>query len=69
MTIVLITGSNSGFGFEGALAFARRGDRVYATVRSPAKAEALEQQAQEEDLDIHIRTLDVTKPDTFAVLI
>ena len=35
MSVVLITGSSSGFGKAGALAFARRGDRVYATVRSP----------------------------------
>ncbi len=69
MATVLITGSNSGFGFEAALAFARRGDRVYATVRNTAKAETLQQQAQQEDLDIHIRTLDVTQPATFVELI
>jgi len=69
MAIVLITGSNSGFGFEAALAFARRGDRVYATVRNASRATPLQQSAQQEDLDIHIRILDVTQPDTFQGLI
>jgi NAD(P)-dependent dehydrogenase (short-subunit alcohol dehydrogenase family) len=34
MATILITGSNSGFGMAGAVAFARNGDRVYATMRN-----------------------------------
>ena len=37
MAVVLITGASSGFGLEGALAFARNGDTVYATMRDLAK--------------------------------
>ena len=30
---IVITGCSTGFGYEAALRFARRGDRVYATMR------------------------------------
>ena len=66
MAIVLITGCSSGFGLAGALAFARRGDRVYATVRSEAGCEALRKLATDETLELHPRILDVTQPDTFS---
>jgi len=69
MSVVLITGSSSGFGMAGALAFARRGDRVYATVRSRERGAQLRELAGEEKLDLHTRILDVTRPDTFAPLI
>ena len=41
MSVVLITGCSSGIGLESALAFARNGDTVYATMRNPAKADVL----------------------------
>jgi NAD(P)-dependent dehydrogenase (short-subunit alcohol dehydrogenase family) len=41
MSVVLITGCSSGFGLEAALAFARRGDTTYATMRDLAKADTL----------------------------
>ena len=66
MAIVLITGCNSGFGMAGALAFARRGDAVHGTVRNKARGKALQALAQEEGLDLHLHTLDVTQPDSFA---
>ena len=69
MANILITGSSSGFGFEGALAFARNGDRVYATVRHPAKSATLQKIADEENLDIHIRLLDVAQPESFDAFI
>tara|TARA_R110001592_G_scaffold337300_1_gene623724 strand:- start:343209 stop:344087 length:879 start_codon:yes stop_codon:yes gene_type:complete len=69
MSVVLITGSSSGFGQAGALAFARRGDRVYATVRSEERGAPLRELAQQEKLDLHTRILDVTRPATFAPLI
>lgn len=37
MAVVLVTGCSSGIGLETAVAFARRGDRVYATMRDPAR--------------------------------
>lgn len=65
MAVVLITGCNSGFGMAGALAFARRGDSVYGTVRSLQRGETLRELASQEGLDLHLRTLDVTQPDSF----
>lgn len=69
MAVVLITGSNSGFGLEGALAFARNGDTVFASMRDVSKAGRLQQLADAEQLSVNIRTLDVNRPETFDVLI
>jgi NAD(P)-dependent dehydrogenase (short-subunit alcohol dehydrogenase family) len=60
MAVVLITGCSSGFGLVASLAFARRGDRVYATMRDPARGDALARAAQDEGLDVTIAPLDVT---------
>ncbi len=60
MATVLITGCSSGIGKLTALAFARRGDAVYATMRDLAKARALREAAAEEGLDLEIVPLDVT---------
>jgi len=59
LTVVLITGCSSGFGLEATLAFARRGDTVYATMRNLAKADRLRGRAEAEDLPIELLTLDV----------
>ena len=60
MSVVLVTGTRTGIGFETALAFARRGDRVYATMRDPAAGDRLAGVAKEESLKIVIDKLDVT---------
>jgi len=60
VAVVVITGCSSGFGLATSLAFARRGDRVYATMRNLAKSDALRAAAAEEGLDIPIAELDVT---------
>jgi len=59
MSVVLITGCSSGIGLEAALAFARNGDTVYASMRNPAKATRLREQATAEGLTIEVVTLDV----------
>jgi NAD(P)-dependent dehydrogenase (short-subunit alcohol dehydrogenase family) len=69
MPVVLITGSSSGFGREGALAFARNGDIVYASMRDPARATPLLRAAADEGLDVNVIALDVAKPETFAGVI
>jgi len=69
MATILITGCNSGFGLAGALAFARNGDRVYATMRNLDKAGPLQRAADQEGLTIHIKALDVTRPATFGGLV
>jgi NAD(P)-dependent dehydrogenase (short-subunit alcohol dehydrogenase family) len=69
MSVVLITGCNSGFGMAGALAFARRGDTVYGTVREPGRGEPLMARAGAEGLTVHLQTLDVTRPASFPALV
>ena len=69
MAIIAITGANSGFGLEGALAFARRGDTVYATMRDPERGQSLQEIADAENLDVRIRQLDVTQPESFGAFV
>ena len=69
MSVVLITGCSSGFGFASALAFARAGDTVYASMRHLAKAGPLREAAARESLAVRLVELDVTKPVMFAPLI
>jgi NAD(P)-dependent dehydrogenase (short-subunit alcohol dehydrogenase family) len=58
----LITGASSGFGYLGALHYARAGAKVIATMRNLPRKEATElaAAAEAEKLDIHILALDVT---------
>ena len=67
MSVVVITGSNSGLGMAAALAFARNGDTVYATMRDTGKARALVEAAG--DTDVRVRALDVTRPAGFAAAV
>ena len=60
MSVILITGASSGFGKLTALAFARRGDTVYATMRDPKKGYRLQDAASAENLHINLIALDVT---------
>ena len=57
MGVVVITGCSTGFGYHGALAFARRGDRVYAGMRKD-KGD-LAKVLSDEGLDAEILTIDV----------
>lgn len=59
MASVLITGAGKGIGFATALAVARAGHAVYATMREPGRAPALAQAAEKERLPIHISVMDV----------
>jgi NAD(P)-dependent dehydrogenase (short-subunit alcohol dehydrogenase family) len=60
MATVLITGCSSGFGLLAALRFARAGDRVVATMRTPAKApDELRRAVEAERLPITMERLDV----------
>src|SRR5438105_5656841 len=60
MAVVMITGCSSGFGLATALAFARRGDRVWATMRNPADSGDLSAAAEAEHLEVATLALDVT---------
>jgi NAD(P)-dependent dehydrogenase (short-subunit alcohol dehydrogenase family) len=69
MSVVLITGCSSGFGLASAIAFARNGDTVYASMRDTSKGDALRELAAQETLDIRLAALDVTKPASFPPLV
>lgn len=59
MASVLITGTSKGIGLETALAFARGGYTVFATMRNPSASPELAEAVAREDLPIHIYTMDV----------
>jgi len=59
MKSVIITGANRGIGLDAALAFARAGYKVFATMRNPEKAEALKKKVKEESLNITLYAMDV----------
>ena len=59
MARILITGSNSGFGLLSTLTLARQGHDVIATMRNPAKSEALDDAVAAGGLSVTKRTLDV----------
>ena len=59
MSSVLITGCSKGIGLETALAFARAGHQVYATMRNPSQSPALAQTTAREKLPITVSAMDV----------
>ena len=59
MKSVLITGTSKGIGFETALAFARAGWDVHATMRNPSGSPALSEIASQEGLRIRTTAMDV----------
>ena len=69
MAVVLITGCSSGFGLLSALHFARKGDRVFASMRNPAKGTALEEAARKEKLQLEVIQLDVTDEQSVAAAV
>jgi len=68
MGVVLITGCSSGFGLHAAVAFARAGDTVYASMRDTGRAGAL-RAAVPAAGDVRVVPLDVTAPSMHAPLI
>lgn len=69
IAVVLITGCSSGFGLEAALAFARSGAEVVATMRDLGRGATLAAAAKAEALPINLRVLDVAVPSTFADIV
>ena len=65
---ILITGTSSGFGRLGAEHYARRGAKVFATMRNLPRPEATElaELARAEKLDIHIIEIDVLSDEQVA---
>lgn len=66
MATVLITGCSSGFGYQAARSLASRGHHVFATMRDPEgrnrePGDELIAFAEEEDHDLRVLALDVTR--------
>jgi NAD(P)-dependent dehydrogenase (short-subunit alcohol dehydrogenase family) len=59
MATVLITGCSSGFGLLTAVELARRGDRVFASMRDPSRAGALHTALADAGVDATVVQLDV----------
>ena len=59
MAIVLITGTSTGIGLATAVACARGGHEVYATMRDPVRAPQLQTLARQEGLPVTVLPLDV----------
>jgi NAD(P)-dependent dehydrogenase (short-subunit alcohol dehydrogenase family) len=59
MAIIFISGASTGIGFATAVALARNGHMVYASMRNPQKSPELQNLAEIENLPIHIITMDV----------
>jgi NAD(P)-dependent dehydrogenase (short-subunit alcohol dehydrogenase family) len=69
---VLVTGCSSGIGLATAVAVARRGHRVFATMRDPGRADALGRAAEAAGVAgeaVTVRALDVTRPETVAAVV
>lgn len=62
--VALITGASTGLGFEISLQLAARGYKVYATMRNLEKQEALVRTADERNVKLTVKQLDVTDPAT-----
>ncbi|MDP5228238.1 MULTISPECIES: SDR family NAD(P)-dependent oxidoreductase [Arthrobacter] len=58
--VAIITGTSSGMGLYAAVALARRGFHVVATMRETGKAQRLLEAAGDADVQLDVRPLDVT---------
>ncbi len=61
--VALVTGASSGFGLLAAVELARRGLRVFGSMRDPARADRLRAALDEASLAAEIIRLDVTRPE------
>ncbi len=66
MATILITGCSVGIGYETALAFARAGHTVAATMRNPQKAPQLAEAAAREKLAMNVFAMDVDSDESVA---
>ena len=66
MSSALITGTSKGIGLETALAFARAGHRVFATMRNPSASPALAEAAARENLPVTISTMYVNSDESVS---
>jgi NAD(P)-dependent dehydrogenase (short-subunit alcohol dehydrogenase family) len=62
--VALVTGTSSGMGLATAVGLARAGLVVVATMRDTTRADALRQTAADAGVELEVRALDVTDPDS-----
>ncbi|MER6365880.1 SDR family NAD(P)-dependent oxidoreductase [Kitasatospora sp. NPDC001527] len=67
--VLLITGCSSGIGLATAVAAARAGFTTVATLRDPARADALLKAAELAGVTLDVRRLDVTEPASVAACV
>lgn len=58
--VAVVTGASSGFGLLSSASLARRGFRVFATMRAPGRRDALDDAAARAGVDLDVVALDVT---------
>jgi NAD(P)-dependent dehydrogenase (short-subunit alcohol dehydrogenase family) len=64
--VAVVTGCSSGFGLEGSVALAKKGFRVFATMRNLVKRDALDRAAAAAGVSVEVLHLDVTVEDSVA---
>ena len=69
MGVALITGCSTGIGLRTAVAFAKAGDTVVATMRNTAKADGLRKAAADAGVDVDVVALDVTEDASAAAAV
>ncbi len=67
--VVVITGASSGFGLLASVELARRGLRVFASMRDVGKAGALADAARAAGVTVETIALDVTRADSIAAAV
>ncbi|MBI2830403.1 MAG: SDR family oxidoreductase [Chloroflexi bacterium] len=67
--VILITGCSSGMGLEAAVALAKKGHKVYATMRDLKKRGDLDRRLAEEGVSAEVLRLDVTEDASIAACV
>ena len=67
--VAVVTGASSGIGFETALALAREGYHMYATMRDVTKGDKIKELGEKDGLKINVLELDVDNDDSVKVAI
>lgn len=69
MSVVLITGCSTGIGLHSAIAFAKNGDTVVASMRNLAKADGLKAACAAAGVEVDLVALDVTSDESCAAAV
>jgi NAD(P)-dependent dehydrogenase (short-subunit alcohol dehydrogenase family) len=67
--VVLITGTSTGLGLSTSIIFAKKGFKVYATMRNLAKQDLLLEAAKNANVVVHVEQLDVTDTSSIEICV